>query len=52
MPVSRLVLAASATLAWLLVVGPLPAHAKEWTKITIATEGSFPPYMTIAPDGK
>jgi octopine/nopaline transport system substrate-binding protein len=52
MPISRRALAAGATLAWLLAAGGLAAHAKERSKITIATGGNFPPYMTIAPDGK
>ncbi len=28
------------------------AHAKEWTKLRIATEGAFPPYNMTGPDGK
>lgn len=28
------------------------AQAKEWTKVTIATEGAYPPYNLHAPDGK
>lgn len=28
------------------------AHAKEWTKLRIATEGAFPPYNMHAADGK
>jgi octopine/nopaline transport system substrate-binding protein len=29
-----------------------PAAAKDWTHVTIATEGAFPPYNMHAPDGK
>ncbi len=28
------------------------AQAKEWTKVTIATEGAFEPYNFVKPDGK
>jgi octopine/nopaline transport system substrate-binding protein len=52
MAVSRLLLAAGATLGWLLTAASTAAEAKEWTKITIATEGTLAPYMTITPDGK
>src|SRR5215471_2994305 len=51
MTISRLLLAAGATLGWLLTAANPAAEAKEWTKITIATDGDFPPYMTIKPDG-
>jgi octopine/nopaline transport system substrate-binding protein len=36
--------------ACLLLGGPT-AEAKDLTKLTIATQGDFPPYMKIAPDG-
>jgi octopine/nopaline transport system substrate-binding protein len=52
MAISRLLLAAGATLAWLIAAAGSVAEAKEWTKITIATEGDFPPYMKITPDGR
>ena len=36
-----------------LALGLAPqAHAKEWKKLTIATEGAFPPYNMVQPDGK
>jgi octopine/nopaline transport system substrate-binding protein len=40
-------------LAALLALGLVhSAAAKEWTKLTIATEGAFPPYNMTMPDGK
>jgi octopine/nopaline transport system substrate-binding protein len=52
MAISRPVLAVGAALAWLLAAADSPAEAKEWTKITMATEGDYQPYMMTAPDGK
>lgn len=40
-------LAAAAT----LLAGAAGAEEKKWTKITIATEGAFPPYNLTKPDG-
>lgn len=51
MAISRLFLAAGATLAWLIAAVGSVAEAKEWTKITIATAGDFVPYMKIMSDG-
>jgi octopine/nopaline transport system substrate-binding protein len=45
--VTRLAAALAAAMLALLPA----AHAKEWTHITIATEGAFPPYNMHAPDG-
>ena len=41
---------AAALAALVLALAPA-THAKEWTHITIATEGAFPPYNMHAPDG-
>ena len=41
---------AAAFAALLLALAPA-AQAKDWTHITIATEGAFPPYNMHAPDG-
>ncbi len=41
---------AAALAAALLALAPV-AQAKDWTHITIATEGAFPPYNMHAPDG-
>lgn len=38
-------------IAWGLLAAQ-PVLAKDWTKITIATEGAFPPYNMTMPDGK
>jgi octopine/nopaline transport system substrate-binding protein len=46
-PVIRLTAAVAATILTLAAA----AHAKDWTHITIATEGAFPPYNMHAPDG-
>ena len=40
----------TAAIATLLALAPA-AYAKDWTHITIATEGAFPPYNFHAPDG-
>ncbi len=40
----------TAAIATLLALAPA-AYAKDWTHITIATEGAFPPYNMHAPDG-
>lgn len=34
-----------------LLAGAAAAEEKKWTKITIATEGAFPPYNLTKPDG-
>ena len=48
---TRLTAIAPAFLA-LALIGLAPAaYAKDWTHITIATEGAFPPYNMHAPDG-
>lgn len=50
MKLSRI--AAAALMALGLAPAVIPAaQAKEWTKITIATEGAFPPYNMTQPDG-
>ena len=41
----------SAALALTLLALTPAAHAKDWTHVTIATEGAFPPYNMHAPDG-
>ena len=41
----------AATLAAALLTLAATAQAKDWTHITIATEGAFPPYNMHAPDG-
>ena len=38
--------------AALLLALSAPAVAKEWTTVTIATEGAYPPYNMHGPDGK
>jgi len=38
-------------LAMAVMVG-VSAQAKEWTHLRIATEGAFPPYNMVMPDGK
>ena len=43
-------LTAAIAAALLLALAPA-ANAKDWTHITIATEGAFPPYNFHAPDG-
>ena len=40
----------AAIAAALLALAPV-AQAKDWTHVTIATEGAFPPYNMHAPDG-
>jgi polar amino acid transport system substrate-binding protein len=30
----------------------LPVQAKEWTEIRIASEGAYPPFNYMSPDGK
>ncbi|WP_237480037.1 transporter substrate-binding domain-containing protein [Lichenibacterium dinghuense] len=47
---SRIALLASAALAAVLAVAP--ASAKDWTKVTIATEGAYEPWNFVQPDGK
>jgi octopine/nopaline transport system substrate-binding protein len=41
---------AAAALGGLLAAGP--AAAKDWTKVTIATEGAYEPWNFVQPDGK
>ena len=41
---------AAAALGAVLALGP--AEAKDWTKITIATEGAYEPWNFVQPDGK
>lgn len=48
-PIRLAAAAASLTLALCFGAG---AQAKDWKKVTIATEGAFPPYNMHAPDGK
>jgi octopine/nopaline transport system substrate-binding protein len=48
---SRRLFAAGAVMAGLLLTGVPAAQSKEWSKVAIATEGDFVPYMKIAPDG-
>lgn len=43
--------AAAGLVALLAVSAALPAAAKEWTVVKIATEGAFPPYNFTKPDG-
>ncbi len=34
------------------LLGLAPAQAKQWTKVTIATEGAYEPWNYVLPDGK
>lgn len=47
----RTLLGAAAVMA-LAVSMAVPAQAKEWKKVVIATEGAFAPYNLTRPDGK
>ena len=46
----RFAILASAALGAALAAGP--AAAKDWTKVTIATEGAYEPWNFVQPDGK
>ena len=46
----RFALFAATALGVALAVGP--AAAKDWTKVTIATEGAYEPWNYVLPDGK
>ncbi|RYC32965.1 transporter substrate-binding domain-containing protein [Lichenibacterium minor] len=46
----RIAILAPAALAAALGAGP--AAAKDWTKVTIATEGAYEPWNYVLPDGK
>ncbi len=39
-------------MALLALAAAAPAQAKEWSHVTIATEGAYPPYNLHGPDGK
>ena len=47
---NRFAIAAAVALAAALGLGP--AQAKDWTKVTIATEGAYEPWNYVLPDGK
>lgn len=54
MPLRRLI-AAPLALAALLLAAPMlapAAQAKEWKEVRIATEGAYPPWNQMGPDGK
>ena len=46
----RLIGVTAAALALALVAGP--GAAKEWKKVRIGVEGAYPPFSSLAPDGK
>lgn len=47
---NRFAIVAATALAAVLTVGQ--ADAKDWTKVTIATEGAYEPWNFVQPDGK
>jgi octopine/nopaline transport system substrate-binding protein len=52
MKLRNLLMAAPLALAAMLAGPAAPAHAKEWKEIRIATEGAYPPWNQMGPDGK
>ena len=47
---TRIALAAAAALS--LAAGAAQAQDKQWTKVRIGTEGAYPPFNAIGPDGQ
>lgn len=48
----RVAIVAAALMGAVLAFGTGTARAKDWTKVTIATEGAYEPWNFVQPDGK